>query len=444
MIYLKRRFCLFFGLSFLFLPFFDFVLAEENHSHDGGAPINPQTQTVVADVKKQLEERSNAIKNLEREIKIFDEAITTKQTEAKTLSQDLQFLNNTQKKLSQDLFLTQSKISVVESNLKDLETSIANHEKRLRVTHNGLSKALKEIRSEDEVNLVEVLLRGENLSTSWEQIDRLVSLEGSLSEHAETLRSAKESLTIEAQLREDEKLKLKKLENSLDDQRLIVLENSKSKDRLLKDTKSEESAYQKLRDTRLKQKLALEQEINDLEAKLKTIIDTGRLPKVGKGVLRWPVDVVRITQYFGQTEFATKNPQVYRGKGHNGVDFGVSVGTPILASASGVVKGFGDTDVACYRASYGKWILVEHGNGLSTLYAHLSLIKVKEGEKVSMGDIIGYSGNTGYSTGPHLHFSVYASQGVQIDSYKSRACGGKTLRVPLAPQDAYLNPLSYL
>ena len=87
--------------------------------------------------------------------------------------------------------------------------------------------------------------------------------------------------------------------------------------------------------------------------------------------------------------------------------------------------------------------MVKHPNGLSTLYAHLSLQTVSIGEVVSSGQVIGYSGNTGYSTGPHLHFGVYATQGVEIKTFdSSKNCKGAT--VPLADLKAYLNPLSYL
>ncbi|MEK7614182.1 MAG: M23 family metallopeptidase, partial [Patescibacteria group bacterium] len=106
----------------------------------------------------------------------------------------------------------------------------------------------------------------------------------------------------------------------------------------------------------------------------------------------------------------------------------------------------GNTDNQCYGVSYGKWVLVRHTNGLSTLYAHLSLIKVSPGEAVQKGDILGYSGNTGYSTGPHLHFAVFASQAVHVSGpteYKSRICG-TYLKIPVAPKSGYLNPLSYL
>jgi murein DD-endopeptidase MepM/ murein hydrolase activator NlpD len=130
-------------------------------------------------------------------------------------------------------------------------------------------------------------------------------------------------------------------------------------------------------------------------------------------------------------------------RAHNGVDIRAGIGTPVKTALSGVVWGTGNTDIArgCY--SYGKWILIKHANGLTTIYGHLSQIKVVAGDKVITGDVIGYSGNTGYSTGPHLHFGVYATQGVIMEKYsQSKSC--KTVVLPLADPKAYLNPMSYL
>jgi murein DD-endopeptidase MepM/ murein hydrolase activator NlpD len=91
---------------------------------------------------------------------------------------------------------------------------------------------------------------------------------------------------------------------------------------------------------------------------------------------------------------------------------------------------------------YGKWVLVRHGNGLTTLYAHLSSISVAKGAVVKTGQLLGYSGATGYATGPHLHFTVYASDAVQFKAYTCRS--GKTLNVPVAAFSAYLDPMKYL
>ncbi|MEK9183687.1 MAG: M23 family metallopeptidase, partial [Patescibacteria group bacterium] len=110
---------------------------------------------------------------------------------------------------------------------------------------------------------------------------------------------------------------------------------------------------------------------------------------------------------------------------------------------SGVVEDIGNTDTikGCY--SYGKWALIRHSNGLSTLYAHLSLIKVKKGQNVAMGETVGYSGSTGYATGPHLHFTVYATQGVKVIKFEN-SVNCRNAVIPVADKKAYLNPLSYL
>jgi len=92
--------------------------------------------------------------------------------------------------------------------------------------------------------------------------------------------------------------------------------------------------------------------------------------------------------------------------GHNGVDYGAPRGTPVYASADGVVKVSNYRDGNPWFGGYGNYIMIEHSNGTQTLYAHLSGIDVSVGDTVHRGQTIGKTGNTGRSTGPHLHFEV--------------------------------------
>lgn len=104
-----------------------------------------------------------------------------------------------------------------------------------------------------------------------------------------------------------------------------------------------------------------------------------------------------ITQKFGE------NPEIYKrfGKpGHNGVDFGLPHGTPVLAAANGYVSRIGFE-----KDGYGNYIKLQH-EGFETLYAHLSMIGVEMGKNVQKGQQIGYSGQSGFSTGAHLHFEL--------------------------------------
>jgi murein DD-endopeptidase MepM/ murein hydrolase activator NlpD len=89
--------------------------------------------------------------------------------------------------------------------------------------------------------------------------------------------------------------------------------------------------------------------------------------------------------------------------GYNGVDLAAGVGTPILAAAGGeviVAKGSG------WNGGYGNYVVIKHPNGTQTLYAHMSSTAISSGAQVSGGEVIGYVGNTGRSTGSHLHFEV--------------------------------------
>ena len=88
------------------------------------------------------------------------------------------------------------------------------------------------------------------------------------------------------------------------------------------------------------------------------------------------------------------------GRLHPGIDIGAATGTPLKAAASGRVI------VAAYSGGYGNLVVIDHGNGLATAYAHQSQIAVSVGQQVSQGQVIGYVGSTGFSTGPHLHFEV--------------------------------------
>ena len=128
----------------------------------------------------------------------------------------------------------------------------------------------------------------------------------------------------------------------------------------------------------------------------------------------------------------------------NGVDFRAAASTPVKAALDGIIVGVGDTDRVCPGASYGKWVLIKHANGLSTVYAHLSLSKAITGETVKTGQVIAYSGNSGYSTGPHLHLTVYATQGARVGEYAFKSCAGAKITMPLISVDAYLDPLIYL
>ncbi len=269
---------------------------------------------------------------------------------------------------------------------------------------------------------------------------QIINLQTSLRSHVADLNGTKIELEGDKKETEEKKDDLKEFSNTLSDQKKVVAANTSEKNTLLTETKSQEAAYQALVKKRLEEKAALEKEIFEYESQLKYILDPSTIPSAGSSPFSWPTNDVYITQQFGKT---SASGRLYASGSHNGTDFKALMGTAILALADGTVSGSGDTDATCNRTSFGKWILVKHDNGLAATFAHLSVISVKSGEKVKRGQVIGYSGNTGYSTGPHLHISVYPNDAVNAENRASASCAGKTYYMPIAAVNAYLDPMQY-
>jgi len=124
----------------------------------------------------------------------------------------------------------------------------------------------------------------------------------------------------------------------------------------------------------------------------------------GSGSFMWPVDARTITSPFGWRVHPIFNTEKY----HSGVDVGAYAGSPIYAADSGTVQ------TATYSSSYGNYVVINHGNGYTTLYAHQNSMAVSAGQTVTKGQVIGYVGSTGWSTGPHLHFEI-TKNGSRVD-----------------------------
>ena len=115
------------------------------------------------------------------------------------------------------------------------------------------------------------------------------------------------------------------------------------------------------------------------------------------------------------------------------------IGTPIFAVGDGTITRTDNNDRGksrWNRYQYGQYILVAHNNNLTSLYAHLSRVLVKTGDTVKKGELIGYSGNSGYTFGPHLHFGIYWTPSIQLKPVPPAA--------GLVPIGVTIDPMSYL
>jgi len=400
--------------------------------------------SAIDDLNKKIEEKKNQVIQNQKEIEKLKKEIKNTGNETATLKSKIKNLEVTGKKLTADIKLTQNQIQSAKLNIEKLNLQIGEKAEGITEKKNSLGEFVRAINEAESANALEILLAEDAFSDFFSNIDRMDTFQKELKSNLKDLKTAKTDLEEKKKEREVYKKNTEKLNGVYVDQKELVDMNKSKTNQVLNETKNKEANYKKILADKIAKQKAFENEIREFEDQIKLEIDKTALPKTGSGVLKWPLASVKITQYFGNTAFATANPAVYNGGGHNAIDLRATVGTRVLAAKEGIVAGVGDTDKACSGVSYGKWVLIKHPNNLSTLYAHLSIIKVSAGQQIETGQLIGYSGDTGYATGPHLHFAVFASEGVAIQAYKSKVCGTNMVMPVKIKNNAYLNPLSYL
>ncbi len=399
-------------------------------------------------LEQNIKNKNKELYNLTKEADRIRIEISKTSGEKASLKKELRLINQEQKSLENNISQTRNKIDILGSEIDKTEQDINKQNSTIIEQSKFLESILRRINQQETLSIFESFLSSRSLSFFLQKRDQYLNLQNPILEKTKKLREHKIILSKDKGKLEDKQGTLKIEKEKLNDQKNIVISQSEKKKKVLIQTKNKESIYQKNLKNTLAVIKGLNKEIRNFESKLKFILNKKSLPEKGSGILGWPLHHILITQRFGKT---TSSGRLYLSGSHSGMDFRAAVGTPVYAVADGIVKGAGNTDEACPRTSFGKWVFIEHSDiGLSTTYGHLSRFKVTNGQRVKKGDIIAYSGNTGHSTAPHLHVTVYATkgingeQGVRVTNRKSNSCAGKSYYMPLAPTAAYLDPIDYM
>ncbi len=401
----------------------------------------------ITDLEGQIEVRQGIRESLEAQAAQIENELNQVGAEKGILQAELNRINNERKSLESSIQDTESEISRLSRQITTHESRIKKFTSDIQVHSENISRTLRSIYQKNNISLVELISKGGDFSEIFMLRDSHLRLQKPLLTLNKTIRNEKESLFEVQKILAAEQSSLAGEIEILDNQKDIIIEKENEQNAVLQETKSKESQYKDSLKTALESIAALDAEIRNFESKLAFAVNPTSLPPKGSEVLAWPLKNVLITQRFGRT---VSSETLYVSGSHSGIDFRASVGTPVYAIADGTVVGVGDTDQACPRGSFGKWIFIEHDMGLSSTFGHMSSYVVSANQRVSKGQLIGYSGNTGHSTAPHLHLTIYATEGVdggqgaRITQRPSNACSGKTYTMPLAPTAAYLNPLDYL
>lgn len=398
-----------------------------------------------ADTVEQIRDQIKAINaeraKIDEEIKTYEKQLVQIAGSKQTLQSAIATLDVSRNKTAAQIRDIQKKIQSANLRLDELADEISEKEASIALDQAALAASLRAIDGEDDFSMVERLVGAEDFSEAWKSVDRLTALSDSLRSHTLALSEAKVALHGQHEAVSDTKADLSSSNTELETQKKALDVNRQGKAQLLSQTQAEEAQYQALIEQKRAQQKAFESQLYAFESQLSALLDPSSIPAAKTGALLYPIKDVFITQYFGKTVDARR---LYVSGTHGGVDFRAPIGTPIMAAGAGTVT---DTESAYTRSGcqYGKFVLIKHANGLSTIYGHLSQVSVSPGQSVSAGQVIGYSGDTGYATGPHLHFGVYATEGIRVtdaSALGSTYCAG--IKTVAASPDAYLDPMSYL
>ena len=309
------------------------------------------------------------------------------------LSENLQQVEKLDEKIStaeQQLEEQESKITELKDSINKIETELNTVTEKYNKQRKLFEQRLVATYEAGETHYLDILLKSKSLSdflSSYYIITELSELDSDL---IKELEEKKKTIDLSRQKLENEKQEL-----------ATIVENQTRLSRTLQNTKKmRESFIEKLSDdekdlqTKIDEINAQYDEVNkQILALAEQGIDTAYIG----GELAWPVPgYTRITSKYAMRV----HPITGQYKLHTGVDIGAPEGANFIAANDGIVT------KAERNTAYGNMVIVDHGGGISTLYAHGSEILVEVGQSVKRGEVVLKVGSTGYSTGPHAHFEV--------------------------------------
>ena len=385
--------------------------------------------------EKALKEKQDRLDEIRDKIKAYNKIIDLKQRQGSTLQIQIESLEAQADKLELEVGQNQDRIGQLKNDIASLQTRIDEKERIILSQRRLLTEMMRDASGTTEIGLLRLVLEPSiEAGLSLKNEEWAAQTNSRLSALLAEIRATKQGIENERALVLHKKSEADTLQEQLDKQTEYLESTKGSKASLLAKTQTEVKKYNSIVDQLEEERDAIENEIESLESSKIGELNLKDMPAFKKGLLDYPVSKVVFSQGYGKTSFA-KTSKFYGKSGfHNGLDFAMPTGTKVLAAADGKIVATGNNG----RYAYGRWMAIDHGNGIVTMYGHLSAYVKSKGDTVKAGDTIARSGNTGNSTGPHLHFTVFSTKSFEIVPSKSVAS------VKDIPVGATVNPKNYL
>ncbi|ACK42380.1 MULTISPECIES: murein hydrolase activator EnvC family protein [Dictyoglomus] len=339
------------------------------------------TSSIILQKQKELQQKQKQIQSLKQQIKNLESVEVNIVREITKIDQDLD-------RAERELNVAESRLREAQAKLTVLSTQLSILQRNLKYRSlnfkENLGDSYKLLQINNSFSLIFLNDAFFQIAVPY-YLKTLMKLEAGRLNNLNT--QCKDIQQTKKRWEEEEK-RVEALVKSIAEKKAYIEKKKKEKLAYLEKVRTQKRYQQQVVAT-------LERESKEIEQMIRRLASSN-IQKAQKGKLSWPV-IGGITSGFGMRRHPLLGGAPLF---HTGIDISASYGTPIRAAASGRVI------FAGWYGGYGNMIIIDHGGKISTVYGHLSKIVVKVGEEIAEGDVIGYVGSTGLSTGPHLHFEV--------------------------------------
>ena len=344
----------------------------------------------LSNIQQQMTNEANKKSEAEKTIGTVYEQLHAIQIELDTATAELKQVQADRIQLDKDITKTEAELKAAQARLQSRE----------KVFY----KRVRDIYINGRLSYLDVVVGSKDFSDFANRMEMLKRILQSDMDLINTIKTEREEIASKKAKLEEDRAKVLELEKVAQEKQNLINQKKAERqavlERAMNDRDTADRAYNELMAssasiTAMLQQRAAERAAAAAAAASQGGGGSGATWVQGTGQLAAPV-VAPITSDFGWRI----HPIYGTRRLHAGTDFGVDEGTPVHAADGGVVVEAG------WVSGYGYTVIIDHGNGMSTLYAHNSDVAVSPGQTVSKGQVVSYSGNTGGSTGPHLHFEV--------------------------------------
>lgn len=395
-------------------------------------------QAELAAQRAKLEELRATSAALSRALKDAEHALADATAEYERVSALLEAVRTDVASIVDRLRELRARIDRIDHRLWVLAGDIAEQSAELAAREALLQDHLRTAYQQSQVSLLEIILSASSLDEASNQVGYLVTMSEQDKALAEEIRAIREELLVKEETLEEGRAALQEAKDAAaDERRRLFKRRAQLKDlearaaRLQAEAERRRVAQESALNAALEAKGNVKEQIaanerafeaannlvHQLVAEQQALEEARRLAEeaarkqarqISAQGFRWPEVGTRVTQEWGPTSFSMEPAYTYNGvyypHFHGGIDMAAGCGTPILASKAGVVVASG-RPLWPYDPGYG--VVIDHGGGVQTWYWHITTqVVVSPGQVVNTGQVIGYEGTTGFSTGCHLHFAT--------------------------------------